>query len=127
MPGRRETGLEFCPAMEAASITASANAHIYFRERGRKDRAAPSNVSALARASPNRIKKQSRKRWSLNEVVCHHCIKHRSDEWLLDKPMIHSARPNRLTPGAQDVGSQNGETASFSTSDHRIVQVMPLF
>jgi hypothetical protein len=86
-----------------------------------------SNVSALARAAPSRIKKQSRKRWSLNEIVCDHCIKHRSDEWLLDKPMIHSARPNRLTPGAQDVGSENGETASFSTSDHRMVQVMPLF
>jgi len=45
--------------------------------------------------------------------VCHHCIKHRSDELLLDKPMIHSARPNRLTRGAQDVGSKDGETASF--------------
>ena len=56
MPGRRETGLEFCPAMEGESITASANAHIYFRERGRKDRAAPQTCRRW-HAPPSRIKK----------------------------------------------------------------------
>ena len=105
-------GSNFAPAMEGKHHRECQPAYLHSRARAEGPSCA-SNVSALARAAPSRIKKQSRKRWSLNEIVCHHCIKHRSDEWLPDKPMIHSARPNRLTPGAQDVGSQDGETASF--------------
>ena len=56
MPGPTRNGARILFRHEGESITASANAQIYFRERGRKDRAAPQTCRRW-HAPPSRIKK----------------------------------------------------------------------